>query len=63
MPIKASEKLDEDVLRKGGNAIKGGILGESAVDGANLVIEGVEGMAKGGLADIPVQKHLFRRFD
>ena len=58
MPIKASEKLDEDVLRKGGNAIKGGILGESAVDGANLVIEGVEGMAKGGLADIPVQKHL-----
>ena len=58
MPIKASEKLNEDVLRKGGNAIKGGILGESAVDGANLVIEGVEGMAKGGLADIPVQKHL-----
>ena len=57
MPIKASEKLDEDVL-KGGNAIKGGILGESAEDGANLVIEGVEGMAKGGLADIPVQKHL-----
>lgn len=57
MPIKASKKLNEDVLRKGGNAIKGGILGESAIDGANLVIEGVEGMAKGGLADIPIQKH------
>tara|TARA_B100000035_G_C21033560_1_gene569684 strand:- start:3351 stop:4568 length:1218 start_codon:yes stop_codon:yes gene_type:complete len=55
MPIKASKKIDEDVLRKGGNAIKGGILGESAVDGANLIIEGVEGMAKGGLADIPAQ--------
>ena len=57
MPIKASKKPNEDLLRKGGNAIKGGILGESAVDGTNLVIEGVEGMAKGGLADIPVQKH------
>jgi hypothetical protein len=56
MPIKASKKPNEDVLRKGGNAIKGGILGESAVDGANLVIEGVEGMAKGGLADLPVQQ-------
>ena len=58
MPIRASKKLDEDIMRKGGNAIKGGILGDLAVDGSNLVIEGVEGMAKGGLADIPVQKHL-----
>ena len=55
MPIKASKKPNEDLLRKGGNAIKGGILGESAIDGANLVIEGVEGMAKGGLADMPAQ--------
>lgn len=58
MPIKASKKINEDVARKGGNAIKGGILGDLAVDGSDLVIEGVEGMAKGGLADIPVQKHL-----
>ena len=41
------------------HAIKGGILGEHQAGRWSIggLIGGVEGMAKGGLADMPVQKH------
>ena len=54
LPTKASIKPNEDLLRKGGNAIKGSLI----VDDLEELIPGVDGMAKGGLADLPVQ-HAF----
>lgn len=54
VPTDASRKLSEDKARKLGNFYKAQFAGETAEE----LVPGVDGMAKGGLADIPVQKHL-----
>lgn len=53
VPTEASRKLREDKARKLGNFYKAQFAGETAEE----LVPGAEGMAKGGLADIPIQKH------
>ena len=52
VPTDASRKLSEDKARKLGNFYKAQFAGETAEE----LVPGVDGMAKGGLADLPVQQ-------
>lgn len=55
VPTEASRKLREDKARKLGNFYKAQFAGETAEE----LVPGVDGMAKGGLADLPVQHAFF----
>lgn len=52
VPTDASRKLSEDKARKLANFYKAQFAGETAEE----LVPGVDGMAKGGLADLPVQQ-------
>ena len=60
VPVEASIDPRKDKMRKAGNYIKYQMLGElgvePAVEKGKELITGVDGMAKGGLADLPVVK-------
>jgi hypothetical protein len=62
VPLDASINPRKDKMRKAGNYIKYQMIGENVVkpiaDKSEELITGVDGMAKGGLADLPVQ-HAF----
>ena len=62
VPLDASINPRKDKMRKAGNYIKYQMIGENVVkpiaDKSEELITGVDGMAKGGLADLPGQ-HAF----